>query len=349
MSAAERIVVAVAATLPPLVRARYREEWLADLGYAAEAGVRPSHVVLGAVATATTIDRDDPVVTGLSVGALAARRARWGLAVFGVGAVLLAGLWLAGVFGGALPWLAFAPLVLGALMLVRAAAGAVSWPAPVTALVALVLGPLVVAATGVALLSAAVLIVFLAAGAGVIGAAVLANMRPHPGDRRGIVPVALGFAVVLIGMAAVGLLHIFVWNPLAKLPHLSLDEIYAGLAAAGESASPVMPVMWAITVVASGVALLVATVMPGRRFRDAFSTRRVIGIGLAAVAGAGFSVWVAGFSMGMSLADAFATSGGDTAGTGRALIVIAVAAGIPAVLLALVPGPPASAVAEPRE
>tara|TARA_B100000519_G_scaffold75210_2_gene64683 strand:+ start:16445 stop:16795 length:351 start_codon:yes stop_codon:yes gene_type:complete len=78
MSAAERLVRGVAATLPAAIRERHREEWLADLDGASEAGIARSDVAWGAAAFALTLSRSDPAVSGMTRPALAARRARWG-------------------------------------------------------------------------------------------------------------------------------------------------------------------------------------------------------------------------------------------------------------------------------
>jgi hypothetical protein len=52
-SIAARLVSVAAATLPALTRARYREQWMADLRDADEAGVQRSGIVLGAFSFAT--------------------------------------------------------------------------------------------------------------------------------------------------------------------------------------------------------------------------------------------------------------------------------------------------------
>lgn len=63
MTAAALAVRLAAATLPKRLRARYREQWLADLRDAEEAGLRSSEIVLGSLAFAMTLDR--PILPGL--------------------------------------------------------------------------------------------------------------------------------------------------------------------------------------------------------------------------------------------------------------------------------------------
>ncbi|BDZ55875.1 hypothetical protein GCM10025870_29480 [Agromyces marinus] len=86
--------------------------------------------------------------------------------------------------------------------------------------------------------------------------------------------------------------------------------------------------------------VFVAVALAGRRgVLVRLDARRIARTALVAVAGVGLSVWVAGFGMGISIADAFMTSGGDAAGTGALLAVVWVAAGI-AAAVRLIPAPP---------
>ncbi len=55
------------------------------------------------------------------------------------------------------------------------------------------------------------------------------------------------------------------------------------------------------------------------------------------IASAGTTEWIAGFTMGMSLADTFAISGGDAAFSGLALHALSVAGLLAAVFAAFVP------------
>src|SRR5690606_4216921 len=108
----------------------------------------------------------------------------------------------------------------------------------------------------------------------VVAVVVIAAGRPRrTGSERGIGWAAAGVALVLLGTTAVGVLHVVVWNPIAKVPGLALDEIYTALAAAGETPSNVVLAVWAAGGIASAVAILVAA-SPIPRMRARFSTRR---------------------------------------------------------------------------
>lgn len=353
MNAAGRTLRLLAATLPSPVRNRYREEWLADLDGARELGMRPVAILAGALSTVVRIDRTAPSVSGMSVPALAARRARWGVAVLGASGLVAVALWTTGAslafddrFATGLaevqrPAVVVAAMgiAVGLLLLATALAMIVPGPRGLGVVLAVLALPIGVLALGMVALSGMMLFFFAASGAGVIAVALVALANPHArGDRRRSGWVAVAFAVALLAIAATGILHVAVWNPLAKVPGLTLDEIYAGLAAAAETPSPVILTAWAAGAIASALAILIAA-SPIRRLRDRFSTRRVLVVGLLAVTGSAFSVWLAGFSHGMSIADAFMTSGGDAVGTASVLTVIGVAAGIPGMILAVAPGP----------
>lgn len=370
MRISDRIVRAAAATLPPPIRSRYREEWLADLAGADELGAPRGGIAAGALVLALRIDRDDPVVSGLSRGALALRRARWGIAFAGVGlllavAAMLSGVGLGRAVGAAGPLSAEAvagavlqvaivvALGIGGLLLAIAVRTALPLPKALGLLVGILAVVVGGVAVGVLLIGSMMLLLFLPLLAGVAWAIlVLAVPLPASERERRSGPrsalVALGMLPLIAAVAALGVLHITVWNPLAKLPGMSLDEIYAGLAVAGELPSPVFIGMWAGGAVLAGVGVLLFAALPIARFRAARSPRRVFVMGLAVIAGTALSVWVAGFGMGMGIADAFGTSGGDAASTGLVSILVGLLAGIPAVLLASVPGPrPTSVEAAP--
>lgn len=357
MSAPDRLVGVVARLLPPPVRARYREEWTAELVGARDAGLAPGSILLGALAVVATIDRRDPRISGMPVRDLAIRRARWGLAVVGVAALLGGGLWLSGLLGGSVARVAAVVLAIalaaGAATLLGAFVTAVRLPRPAALAVGLALAVAGVAALAVLATSVVLIVMFLPVAA--VGAAfVVLALVPtagsgaprtaagHPAPRR--VAIAAGTVAVVAAIVGLGILHVTVWNPLAKLPGMTLDEIYAGLAAAGESPSPVLLVLWAGGALASAVAVAVFALLPERMVGTRRSPRRLFVLGLAAVAGTGLSVVMAGFGMGMSIADAFGTDGGDAGPVGSAIVLVGLAAAIPGVLLATVPGPrPAAA------
>lgn len=330
---ARQLVELAARLLPPRARTRYREEWLADLDGAAEAGVSRASVVTGAFALSATIDRLDPVHTGLALGALFRHRLREAAGLLLAGLVLLAGWYVYGgyqsvpVSGAALAYLGTVVLV-AALALATAGllslAGAVHIAAKsgrlVVALV-LLLAPLVVG--GLLLLALPFLMLGAAGGVLLVALGAIAaagsSRPPLPRGRRML--LAAGFGVAAIATCVVGILHVAVWNPLARVPGLTLGEIYASLAAAGESVAIVpWSIVWAVLTLFGAVALLVVAAL--RRTVGVTSTRRLVVLGLLLVAITTLLGFPPSFGMGMSLADTFMTSGGDAAPTGPLLALV---------------------------
>jgi hypothetical protein len=68
-----------------------------------------------------------------------------------------------------------------------------------------------------------------------------------------------------------------------------------------------------------------------------FGARRIAAVGLVLLGATSGFHWFAGFTMGMSLADAFGTSGGDAAWTGPLVAVTGQLALVAALFVALVP------------
>lgn len=354
MTPAERLIGIVAATLPPGIRERHREEWLADLAGAPEAGITRSDVVLGAVSFTLTLARSDPAVSGMSRPDFAARRARWGLLFLGTGAVAALGLFMVGALAirgegrlGSIAVLATsfagALVVLGFAILATAVIALLPLPASLVVTAVAVGGAVMVAALGTLVLVSTLVLVLMVLPVAVVGIGTLvvliARGRPDPQRRIAEVSTAVAGAVAVGAILAIGFLHILVWNPLAKLPGLTLDEIYAGLAAAGETPSAGSLVLWSASAVISVIVLLLFAILPLRVVRTARSLRRVAALALAAVSGTALSVTMAGFGMGMGIADAFATSGGDAAMSGPALVGLGVVSGIAGWVIALTPAP----------
>lgn len=350
---AAAVVRAVVATLPAGVRERYREEWLADLAGARELGLAPWGVVGGAFGLALGLDREDPATSGMSARRLAFRRARVAVAT-GTTALLLllAGVWwgawgellggagsawggrlllVAAALAGAVALLALA----GAFRARRRSRPARGWTATDTAVA--VTAPLAVAATvlvpflGVPMLVSALL--------GFLVVLLVEDPRPQaPAPRRAVGVVLAGVsASAILAILAATLLHVYVWNPLARMPGMTLDEIYAGLAAARELPSPVLPVAWGTLWVLVALVLVVLAALPQLRIRRLMTARRLAGIGILGVAVVAGGSWFLGFGMGMGMADAFATSGGDAAASGPLLGLLGFGAAIAAALVGLMP------------
>ncbi|MDH6237351.1 hypothetical protein [Cryobacterium sp. CG_9.6] len=138
-------------------------------------------------------------------------------------------------------------------------------------------------------------------------------------ERRqsGAVIAGLVGLIVIVGYAAVGILQILVWNPLAAVPGATLEQIYAQLDLANESLATSWVVTWGVIgVVLAGAVLLVSAV--GRTRPVSFVVAADL---LLLVLAAPAHLFVA-FGPGMSLADTFMISGGDHAPWGVALYLV---------------------------
>jgi hypothetical protein len=160
-----------------------------------------------------------------------------------------------------------------------------------------------------------------------------AGPTPPPRGRR--VLVALPFSIATLAVGGLGLAHILVWNPQAKLPGMTLDEIYAGMAAAGEGTGAAFIVAWIVcwALGAAALPVLVALPVADRRLRS----RGIAAAGFVLIGATVVGQWFAGFGMGMGIADAFMTSGGDAALTGALLALIGQASLVAALVVALPP------------
>ncbi|TFC58563.1 hypothetical protein E3O62_10255 [Cryobacterium sp. TMT2-15-1] len=346
MSIADTLVAVVAWTLPGLARQRYREEWLADLVGARDLELSQWSIVGGAVMAAITIDRTDPSVTGITRADLVANRMRWAAALLGSAAVLGFGLFLWGGY----EMLEIAPLGLGIQVLAFFLA---------TLGLFACLGTLVVAfdfasrrtglalAIGVGVILVLMVMVMVMPFLGILAVPALlaaiivafgSKRRPAGSQQlsgRSRVLVALPFTLLALLIVVVGVLHISVWNPLAKAPGLSLDEIYSAMSAAGEAPLNIFLMVWAIFWGAMAVTLPILCGLRGvARF---FTARRIIVVGLLLVGTTASFHWFAGFNMGMSLADTFMTSGGDAAISGPAIAIAGQTALVAALLIGLPP------------
>jgi len=120
-------------------------------------------------------------------------------------------------------------------------------------------------------------------------------------------PVVLLAALAAVAYAAVGILSITVWEPMAAMPGLSHDEIVAGIAAGGESHSAGATA--AVVCLAPGAiaAVALAALAIAGRMRPLTATVWILGI----VALGPIAHFWAGFPMGMAVADAFLIGGGS--------------------------------------
>ncbi|KZE88769.1 hypothetical protein AVP41_03276 [Microbacterium sp. TNHR37B] len=361
MTAAERLVRLLAATLPRASRDRYREEWTADLDGAAEIGMARGAIVRGAAVTALTIDRGDPGHTGMPRTALAARLARRAVATGGSAAVLAAGwsfsggqssLWAEGLPGGAVfaaigAGLGLLALAFGALALVLSLS-AVSALAGRTARGALLLTAVVavfgaVVAAGIAQRGLALLAVPLV---GVLLAFAIAASTGPAGTRKVRTVSGLAFAGLALIVLTGAVIHTTVWNPSARVPALPLEQIYAEMIAQRQL-TPDFGIgvgVWAAMCLGAIVLFALATSLPGAT--RTLPLRRLIVLGCLLVGGIVFTQWFAAFGIGMALADTFATSGADAAWSGALLGIVGQVALVAALLVGLT-GPARQPDAEP--
>lgn len=175
-----------------------------------------------------------------------------------------------------------------------------------------------------------------------IGAAVVVAAGPPFALQRVVAPatrrrvaLACGLASTNLVLIALGTVHLVLWNPLAKVPGLTIDEIYSEMALRGEGGGGIQIVAWAAFWGLASLALAVLGSLP--RTASVLTTRRVVVLGLLLSGMTIFFQWWAGFGMGMSLADTFSTSGGDTAVSGPILSLVGQFALIGALFIALVP------------
>lgn len=147
--------------------------------------------------------------------------------------------------------------------------------------------------------------------------------------------LAVPFAALVLATVGVGVLHITVWNPMARVPGLTLDEIYGRMAAANESPLVASIVAWAVVWGGASLTFLVLAGTP--RYSPLSSARRIIVTGLLLHWATATLFWFAGFNMGMSLADTFMTSGGDAAASGPIIAIVSQFALVAALLVGLAP------------
>ncbi|MCS5725446.1 hypothetical protein N1028_06005 [Herbiconiux sp. CPCC 203407] len=333
----DAVLRGLARLLPPLARERYLEEWRADVAGAAEVGLSRGGIVRGAAALSLTIDRDAPAHSGEPRGMRPRRLTRRGFALFAAASVILVGAYLTG--GGIVPEgaaatagvvaaleaagrlavvLALALVAVGALYLARAARAVetrtarATLVAAIVGLAAILVGALVPSAPGWLLAAgAAALVLGLVGGIAVLGGSRAILLEPRTAPRRHrVVAAGIGVAAVVM-LVVIGAIDLLVWNPLAKVPGLDLSTIYSRMEAEDGfffASNAVLVAVWAaVWVIAAGIAFAVAALRP----TSWFTPRRIAIVMLGIVGGAVFFRFFAGFGFGMSIADTFATSGGD--------------------------------------
>ncbi len=156
---------------------------------------------------------------------------------------------------------------------------------------------------------------------------------------------AAAVGVVLItGYAVAGTFQTLVWNPLAAVPGLTLEEIRAAMAKANEVLAGPLVLAWA------GTGIVLAALVPTAAQRGpGLRVSTVVRMDLLLLVLAAPSHWFASFPAGMGIADTFATTGGDHSRWGNLLYLVSavamVALGVVVLLGRL--RPPASRPAGP--
>ena len=363
----ERVVALAALALPYEMRARYREQWQADVRDARAAGMSRTGIAIGAALFSLTAARTAEAY-GFTVTELALRRVRWGVALVLSSGVLFVGLWTSGGFGsrGGIPQalsiavfaLVFAAVVVGFWLLWRAAAAV----GRVARLATAVVGLAVVAfLAGAAVLALAPLAPF-AALIGAIAAiavpvAVIAGIaakvswlhglsgsemplsrrtpRRMPVARRRVIAVSVFGGVFAV--IALGLVDALVWGPQSQAPGHELSVIYAAVAEDSGAVPVTMIAVWAGFWTLAAVAFLLVTVVPRYgSFARALTPRRIVIVGLALASTIVFFQGWATFSIGMSIADTLPPNAGTRSGfwsvyaaTGSLLMVAAILGSVP--------------------
>jgi len=204
----------------------------------------------------------------------------------------------------------------------------------------LIVGAGLLMIVGLVTVLAAPIIVALLGGVFSVGAVIVAigvgGVRADLGalSARLRVGLSLPFLALTVLIVVAGALQILVWNPLAKVPGRGLDEIYAAMAAADESSSPLPVLIWACFSLAAAVVLSILCAVP--MLAALLPSRRIVVLGLALVGGTAAVHSMASFGMGMALADTFVTTGGDASPGGAIIAIVGQVAVVAALRVGLV-------------
>ncbi|WP_299169503.1 hypothetical protein [uncultured Arthrobacter sp.] len=140
-------------------------------------------------------------------------------------------------------------------------------------------------------------------------------------QQRRVMPIVLVGVLVTAAYAWAGAMQILVWNPMAAVPGMTLDEIKAAMLAANEPLAEAHVYVWAAIGFSLALAVGIYGVLkvPDRPWTIARWFLVILVLGTP-------TYFFASFNPGMSIADAFATSGGDHAPWSRILYGISLLA-----------------------
>ena len=155
-------------------------------------------------------------------------------------------------------------------------------------------------------------------------------MMVHPISRSAVTIAIVGF-VIVAAYAVLGALQILLLNPMAAAPDLTLAEIQAAVAEAGESLPPFPVVVFvSLGLLLAALVMLYAITAPGPR-PGVVAVMMLVIVALGAPA-----YFAASFPAGMALADTFMISGGDHSRWSVLLFLTSATALVSAIALAIV-------------
>lgn len=146
---------------------------------------------------------------------------------------------------------------------------------------------------------------------------------------RATLRVAIAGVCVVVAYAVLAAVQIFVLNPLAAVPGVALNEIYAEMDAAGEGNG------WIFAVVVLAGACVLAVALAVAVLRARMGPEGAAMMFLAFLVGGAPTYFMASFGPGMGLADTFGVSGGDHSGWGALFYGVSLLALVTLVALAI--------------
>lgn len=371
MTAAERSIRLAVATLPAVMRERYREQWLADLRDADEVGISRVAIVAGALAFSVRLGRTAEV-RGYTLSELMLRRLRWGTALILSVTVLGIGAWFSGlnsaVVGNTLSVAAI--YLLGVVMLITFCVGLAQLIAAARAANRMALaGALLVAVGALGVVAPllpgihvpadywaggfTVLVCFVLLGVGAtlaltgflggLSGVQLAVSRAQSVTssaqraRAGILA-----SIAMATLLAFGTYETLVIGPLAQAPGYTIDEIYAMLSSADRSSGIASALVWLVFWGLVVVGFLVLCLARGRfahTLNARLTPRRILLLALVLASIIIFFHWWSGFSLGMSIADTIPPYVGGRSWQSQVLSLVGSLMFVAGILLALAPGP----------
>ncbi|MEL0627163.1 hypothetical protein V6245_09430 [Salinibacterium amurskyense] len=146
---------------------------------------------------------------------------------------------------------------------------------------------------------------------------------------------SLAVALMMSALALVGLFDIYLWRPLALVPGLSIDEIYAAMRAANQIASHNLSIAWAVYCMLGAAGFAVFALVPP--LARALSARALLLLALTSLATGIMGFPWAGFHMVWQLGDTFYPLEHNMPTAGKAIHLIGQTAWAAIVFLVVAP------------